>query len=71
MTSTLRITLVGTREWVNKHGELHRIDGPACEPTYARPTWWLNGEQYTFAEWLERTPLTPIEKLYLANEYDL
>jgi hypothetical protein len=30
--------------WLNKCGQLHRIDGPAIEYSNGSKSWWINGE---------------------------
>ena len=41
--SKLKIDENGNRRWY-LNGELHRIDGPACEYVDGTKYWWLNGE---------------------------
>jgi len=41
--STLTIDVFGTKTWVNKNGEPHRLDGPAVEFTDGGKEWCING----------------------------
>jgi len=42
--STLNIDDHGNKEWRNKSGMLHRLDGPAIETTNGNKEWWKNGK---------------------------
>jgi hypothetical protein len=33
----------GNRQWRNKKGEYHRLDGPAIEYINGHEEWWVNG----------------------------
>ena len=46
----LRIYKNGSREWRNQKGQLHRLDGPACEYANGEKCWYINGIQYTEEE---------------------
>ena len=43
----------GTKEWY-LNGKRHRVDGPAFDGLKAW-AWYLNGVQYTKADWLKQT----------------
>jgi len=44
--STKSIDSFGNTEWTNKHGMLHRKDGPACEYSNGDKVWYKNGYVY-------------------------
>lgn len=44
----------GTREYLNKDGELHREDGPAAEWASGERLWFLNNTKMTFNEWFDQ-----------------
>jgi hypothetical protein len=54
--------------WFNRAGEFHREDGPMRLVNEA-PTWWLNGIHYSFADWLEFTPISAEIKMMLRLQY--
>ena len=58
----------GGRDWW-VFGELHREDGPAVQGVYDQ-LWYLRNENFTFDEWLDRTPgLTEEEKVLYKLQY--
>jgi len=59
----------GNKEW-RLNGFLHREDGPAKEYYNGNILWWLNGNLYPFKEWLELTPISDDEKVFLRLKYD-
>ena len=42
----LKIYENGNRMWKNEGGELHRIDGPACEYIDGHKYWFVNGKRH-------------------------
>jgi hypothetical protein len=39
----LTINVFGTKKWINKQGELHRLNGPAIEYSSGSEEWYENG----------------------------
>jgi hypothetical protein len=58
-----------TKCWF-KDGVLHREDGPAIVYDDVDVRYFLNGIQYSFEDWLNRTPLSESEKLLLIISSD-
>ena len=54
----------GTKEYLNKDGELHREDGPAAEWASGERLWFLNNTKMTFNEWCDQLKKTDTEKAY-------
>jgi len=44
--SILNIDDYGNKEWRNKSGRLHRLDGPAIEYYYGDKYWYQNGKRH-------------------------
>jgi len=57
------------KEWL-VNGKFHREDGPAIEWCTGKVGWYLNYANYTFEEWLEKTPLSNEEKVFLRLKYE-
>ena len=59
------VLALGTVEWYNTDGELHRIDGPAIERYVGDQEWFLNNKRHRLdgpaVEWTNGT------RLYLVN----
>jgi hypothetical protein len=45
----------GDKEWY-EDGCLHRLDGPAVEFANGNGEWWINGQWYSFNEFLKKLP---------------
>ena len=56
----------GVKIWL-ENGRHHRLDGPAIIWETYRPwyKWYINGEEYSFADWSEKNP--DPKKLFLAQ----
>jgi hypothetical protein len=51
-------------------GEIHRTDGPAAEFSNGKVAWYLNGDNLSFDEWLDKnTALTDEEKVMMKLKY--
>ena len=44
MSASVSKILSNRTIWVNKKGDLHRIDGPAVERISGSKEWWLDGK---------------------------
>jgi len=69
------ITEYGDIKWFNKDGEVHREDGPAAVyfdglDTAKGHIWWLNGNNYSFDEWLIKSNTSDEVKMMLRLQYD-
>ena len=63
----------GTINWFNNQGQYHRLDGPAIiydDWNSGEISWYINGTQYDFKEWLTLTPITDEQKLLLRLQYE-
>ena len=51
--STLEMDKNGAKVWRNKHGRLHRLDGPAVEYTYTKDgkEYFIDGKAYYYEDW--------------------
>ena len=58
----------GSKAWFKNDG-LHREDGPAVERPDGDKAWWLNGEDYSFDDWLEKLNISYEDKLFLQLKY--
>ena len=54
--------------WYNELGQRHRKDGPAVIKSDGEIYWYLNGDSYTFDEWLKLNK-TDEEKMMLRLQY--
>jgi hypothetical protein len=52
-----------------KNGSQHRINGPAVVRVDGSYNWCLFGKEYTFAEFIKKTPILEHEKVELALIY--
>ena len=59
----------GTKEYLNKDGELHSETGPAAEWANGEVRWFLNGEKLSISEWCDRTGKLEKEKAILLLTY--
>jgi len=59
----------GTKKFMNYYRELHREDGPAIIWEDGTKNWFLNGMQYSFEKFLEKTSITDEEKVFLRLKY--
>ena len=41
-----QVNRLGAKEWTDKHGQLHRVDGPAVEYADGGKSWWVNGRMH-------------------------
>jgi len=53
-----------------KDGQMHCENGPALECTDGTKYWYLNGNHYTFEEWLEKLNISDEEKVFLRLKYN-
>jgi hypothetical protein len=54
--------------WYNEAGQIHREDGPSViRNGYIH--WYLNGDNYTFAEWLIKLNKPDEDKMLLRLRY--
>jgi hypothetical protein len=58
----------GSKYWY-LNNRLHRDDGPAVECSDGYNEWWLNGSEYTEAEWKDK--LNPVKELSVKEISDL
>jgi len=59
----------GIKDW-KVNGKYHREDGPAVEyDDDGDKFWFLNDVEYSFEEWLEKTPISDEEKILLKLKY--
>jgi hypothetical protein len=58
-----------TVTWYNEQDACHREDGPAVIYSNGSATWYLDGKQYLFKEYLILTPITDEQKLILRLQY--
>lgn len=58
----------GNRYWFQNH-LLHRTDGPAIEYRDGAKSWFIDGKQYTFKQWLAKCSLSDEEKCELVLIY--
>jgi hypothetical protein len=60
----------GAITWYNEEGQYHREDGPAliyaCNGVMY---WFINGANYTFADWLIELNITDEAKMLLRLQY--
>ena len=68
LTSTYSEWPDGTKAW-RSEGGFHRLDGPAIEHSDGNLSWYLDGEPYSFDEFLELTPISPEDKFMLKLIY--
>jgi len=47
----------------------HREDGPALKYSNETFNWFLNGIKYSFEEFIEKTPISDEEKVFLRLKY--
>jgi len=59
----------GTKDYWIANNKLHREDGPSIVYSDGSKYWYLNGNYYSFKEWLEKTPLSNEEKIFLRLKY--
>jgi hypothetical protein len=63
-------TFMGNKYWRGMDGKFHRTDGPAFEYMSGRNSWYLNGEELTFDDWLDQNSgLTDEEKVMFKLQY--
>ena len=65
------VTWLDGEQWWMVNGKKHRIDGPAIE-WYSSDRWWwfLNGVNYSFANWLSvNTEISAEHKVMLKLKY--
>jgi hypothetical protein len=55
--------------WYNKQGEWHNDDGPAIIKSDGQLWWYLNDKEYSFINWIKRTPVSDEQKLLLRLQY--
>ena len=69
--SVTHINEYGTIFWFKDESRLlfHRIDGPAIEWTDGSKRWYLNDLNYTFDEFIAKTPIPEVEKTRLMLIY--
>jgi hypothetical protein len=63
------INKYNTIKWYNDKGQRHNDEGPAITYTNGDTCWYINGERYSFKEWLKLTPITDEQKLLLRLQY--
>ncbi len=56
MKPTRTIFTNGTIEYTNEYSEFHREDGPAWIHPSGSKQYFLNGELYSYEEWLKLIP---------------
>ena len=44
--STMTTNKWGSKFWRNSKGELHRLNGPACEHSNGYKVWYVNGKRH-------------------------
>jgi hypothetical protein len=81
MTSTMTVDQDGNKIWCNQEGQWHRTDGPAFERANGQrrrtlspgdditKSWYLNDQELTFAEWLDRVADTNQERTLLSLKF--
>ena len=52
-----------------QNGWRHRVDGPAEIWTVGEHYWYLEGQQYSFDMWLEKTASTDKDRTFLALKW--
>jgi len=67
-TYEVRVYNNGTKAW-HLNYQLHREDGPAIESVDGDKYWYLNGTEYTEAEW--KAKLNPVKELSVKEISDL
>jgi len=58
----------GTKKWIINR-KLHHEDGPAIIWDDGSKFWYLNDIEYSFEEFLEKTPISDEEKIFLRFKY--
>ena len=58
----------GSKSWWLNH-KRHRTDGPAIEYANGKKYWYIDGNEYSFSEWCEKTNLSREEKCELVLMY--
>lgn len=62
------VSVNGSMMW-HKHGECHRINGPAIITANGSKSYYIDGKKLSFNEWIRLSPLPEEEKteLLLSN----
>jgi hypothetical protein len=58
----------GDEFWYARN-QFHRTDGPAVIRHYGEHEWWINGDYFSFNEWLKESPLCDEQKAMLKLKY--
>jgi ribosomal protein S16 len=59
----------GTIGWYNKHGRVHKEDGPAMITESGAIFWYHNGVRMTFEDWLTKSTASDEHKMMLRLQY--